>query len=193
MLRRAEAFETVATEKGAELWASNARGWASWARGLLTGDAAAAIAELQEVISSKHARQERQTLHGWYGLLAELQGAAGAADDALASIAEGLELSKQTAGARMDARLHRLRGDNLARRDPHAAETAYREALRIAKAQGARTFELNAAFSLARLLNGAGRAAEAKGVLAPTLKGFLPTPAFREVEAARTFLDGLAQ
>jgi hypothetical protein len=31
VLRRAEALEVVAGEKGATLWVSNARGWASWA------------------------------------------------------------------------------------------------------------------------------------------------------------------
>jgi hypothetical protein len=39
---------------------SNARGWASWARGLLTKDAAAAIAELRAVINAKREREERQ-------------------------------------------------------------------------------------------------------------------------------------
>jgi hypothetical protein len=97
-------------EKGATLWVSNARGWASWARGLLTKDAAAAIAELRAVINAKREREERQTLYAWYGLLAELQSAAGAVDDAVA-IKQGLELAERTGGHRMDARLHRLRGD----------------------------------------------------------------------------------
>ena len=119
------------------------------ARGLLTKDAAAAIAELRAVINAKGEREERQTLYAWYGLLAELQSAAGAVDDALASIKQGLELAERTGGHRMDARLHRLRGDILAKRDPAAAETAY--SLRIAREQGARTFELQAALSLAKL------------------------------------------
>ena len=100
------------------------------------------------VINAKREREERQTLYAWYGLLAELQSAAGAFDDALASIKQGLELAERTGGHRMDARLHRLRGDILAKRDPAAAETAYN---RIAREQGARTFELQAALSLAKL------------------------------------------
>ena len=59
---------------------SNARGWASLARGLLTKDAAAAIAELRAVINAKREREERQTLYASYGLLAELQSAAGAVE-----------------------------------------------------------------------------------------------------------------
>jgi hypothetical protein len=80
---------------------SNARGWASWARGLLTKDAAAAIAELRAVINAKREREERQTLYAWYGLLAELQSAAGAVDDAVTSIKQGLELAERTGGHRM--------------------------------------------------------------------------------------------
>ena len=57
----------------------------------------------------------------------------------------------------MDARLHRLRGDILAKRDPAAAETAY--SLRIAREQGARTFELQATPSLAKLYQSMRRAA----------------------------------
>jgi class 3 adenylate cyclase/tetratricopeptide (TPR) repeat protein len=192
VLRRAEAFGTVASEKGAELWASNAKGWASWARGLLTHDAAAAVEELREIVNAKRERQYRQTLHGWFGLLAELQGAAGAVGDALDSVAEGLALAESTAGHRMDAHLHRLRGDILARLDPTAAETAYREALRIAQAQRARTFELQAALGLARLLNSAVRAAEVRDVLGQVLEGFSPSSAFRDINEARTLLEGLA-
>lgn len=61
-----------------------------------------APAEMQDVVNAKCERQERQNLYLWYGLLAELQGAAGAVDDALASIAAGLELAEQG--------LHRPRG-----------------------------------------------------------------------------------
>ena len=191
VLRRAEALEVVVGEKGATLWVSNARGWASWARGLLTEDAATAVAELREVIDAKRERQELQTLHGWYGLLAELQGAAGAADDALASIAEGLELAEQTAGYRMNARLHRVRGDVLAKHDPVAAEAAYREALRIAREQDARTFELQAAHALAKLYRSMNRAADAQAVLVPALEGFSLTPEFPEIEEAQRLLGFL--
>jgi predicted ATPase len=110
----------------------------------------------------------------WHCLLAQLQGKAGAVDDALASIAEGLALAEQTGGHRADSFLHRVRGDILAVRDPAGAEAAYREALRIAREQGARTFELQAALPLAKLLNAAARPVEAHAVLAPALDGFSP-------------------
>ena len=50
-LRRAEAFEANASEKGARLWVSIAREWASWARGLISGDAAAAATEFRDIMA----------------------------------------------------------------------------------------------------------------------------------------------
>jgi tetratricopeptide (TPR) repeat protein len=190
-LRRAEAFEANASEKGARLWESIAREWASWARGLLTGDAARAATELRDIMAARRERQERQSYMG-LGVLAQLQGKAGAIDDALASIAEGLALAEQTGGHRSDSFLHRVRGDVLAERDPGAAEAAYREALRIAQGQGARTFELQAAHALARLLTAAGRPADAHAVLAPALDGLAPTAEMPEIAEAQALMKRLA-
>ncbi len=191
-LRRAEAFEAAASEKGARLWEWIAREWASWARGLVTGEAAAAATGLRDIMGARRERQELQSAYMGHGLLAQLQGKAGAIDDALASIAEGLALAEQTGGHRADSFLHRIRGDILAERDSAGAEAAYREALRIAQAQGARTFELQAAHALAKLLNCAGRPAEAQAVLPPALDGFRPTPEMPEIAEAQALLVRLA-
>ena len=193
VLKRAEAFAAHASEKGAGLWESVAKFWASWARGLVTRDPASAATELRDIIAAKRERRERQGMYIWQGLLAQLQGKAGAIDDAFASIAEGLALAEQTGGHRADSLLHRVRGDIFAERDPAAAEAAYREALRIAQAQGARTFELQAAHALARLLQRAAHLADAHAVLAPALEGFSPTPEMPEVAEAQALLASLAE
>ena len=191
-LRRAEAFEANASEKGARLWESIAREWASWGRGLITGDVAGAATELRDILAARRVRQERQSAYMGHGVLAQLQGKAGAIDAALASIAEGLVLAEQTSGHRADSFLHRVRGDVLAEREPAAAEAAYREAIRIARSQGARTFELQAAHALAKLLNAATRPVEAQAALAPALEGFAPTPEMPEIAEAHALLAALA-
>jgi predicted ATPase len=193
VLRRAEAFEANASEKGARLWESTARGWASWARGLVARDAAPAATEFRDIIAAKRERLERHGQYMWQGLLAQLQGKAGAIDDALASIAEGLALAEQTGGHRADSFIHRVGGDILAERDPVAAEAAYREAVRIAREQGARTFELQAAHALAKLLIAGEHPAEAHAVLAPALEGFAPTPEMPEIAEAQALLAALAE
>jgi class 3 adenylate cyclase/predicted ATPase len=192
-LSRAEALKAAASEKGARLWESIAREWASWARGLITGDAAGAASELRDVMAARRERQERQSAYMGQGLLAQLQGRAGALDEALASIAEGLALAEQTGGHRADSFFHRIRGDILAARDPAVAEAAYHEALRIAQSQGARTFEFQAAHALAKLLSAAARPAQAHAVLAPTLEGFAPTPEMPEIAEAQALLAALAE
>ena len=191
-LRRAETFEANASEKGAGLWVSIAREWASWARGLITGDAAAAANEFRDIMAARRERQERQSAYMGHALLAELQGKAGVIEDALASIAEGLALAEQTGGHRADSFLHRVRGDILADREPAAAQAAYHEALRIAQSQGARTFELQAAHALAKLLERTGRPAEAHAILAPALEGFSPTAEMPEIGEAQALLAALA-
>ena len=84
-----------------------------------------------------------------------------------------------------------MRGDILAKRDADVAEAAYHEALRVAREQGARTFELQAALSLAKLHQSTGRAADAHAVLAPALEGFSPTSEFPKIEEAQRLLGSL--
>ena len=91
----------------------------------------------------------------------------------------------------MLAPFHRLRGDALASCDPIAADAAYRESLRIAREQGARTFALQAAVPFARLLQSSGRLAEAHDVLAPALEGFAPTPELPAIAEAQALLAEL--
>ena len=90
----------------------------------------------------------------------------------------------------------RVRGEILLRRDPAntaPAEEAFLTAIAVAQQQKARSFELRAALSLAKLYQSTGRAADARAVLAPALEGFAPTPEFPEIEQAQTLLAALAE
>jgi predicted ATPase len=71
------------------------------------------------------------------------------------------------------------------------AEEAFLPAIATAQQQKARSFELRAALSLARLYQSAGRAADAYAALAPALEGFAPTSEFPEIEEAQQLLDSL--
>jgi len=188
MREPAEALRKLVSEKATPLWELNARGYAIWARDPVHLDPAAAANEFGEIIAAKLERKELMRIYHWHGLLAQLQSAAGACEDALASVAMGLEIAAQTGGHCKDSYLYRVRGDVLAKRDAAAAEAAYREALRVAHEQSARTFELQAALSLAKFYQSTGRAADAHAVLAPALEGFSPTPEFPEIEEAQTLL-----
>ena len=131
------------------------------------------------------------------------------------SAAEALAVVEATGERFYEAELHRLRGELLLRQEagegrpspaqsaaarPHdpdpsghpEAEACFRQALEIAHRQGAKSLELRAALSLARLLEGSGRSAEGRRRLAATLGWFTEgrdTPDQRE---ARAVLEGCA-
>jgi hypothetical protein len=90
---------------------------------------------------------------------------------------------------------HRLRGDILLKCDPGnaaCAEDAFKTAIAIAKLQGARSYQLLASLSLAKLYQSTDRLVDAYSVLAPALEGFSPTPAMREIAEAQALLERLA-
>jgi predicted ATPase len=129
------------------------------------------------------------------GLLAEIE-VQGDAATALTRIDEALALAGETGEHWSDAFLHRLRGKILLKRDPAnmtPAEDALLTAVAIAKQQKARSFELRAALDLARLYHSTSRPADAHALLAPALKGFLPTPEFPEIAEAQTLLTALVR
>ena len=111
----------------------------------------------------------------FHGLLAELEAVTRGPDAALTLIDQGLAAAQETGEHYTDPYLHRLRGEVLFRRDPAnpvPAEEAFQTAIAIAKQQGARSYELRAALSLAKLYQSTSRLAEAHAVLAPALEGF---------------------
>ena len=111
--------------------------------------------------------------------LAEAEARAGDRDRAVAVLDEALATADHLGYRAFEAELHRARGEILLKRDPAnpaPAEEAFLTAIAVAKQQGARSFELRAALSLAKLYQSTGRLADAHAVLAPALEGFSPTP-----------------
>ena len=103
-------------------------------------------------------------------------------------INEALMLSTETGEQWTDAFLHRLRGEVLLKCDPTnsvPAEVAVLTAIAVAREQKARSFELRAALSLAKLYQLTDRATEAQAVLSSALEGFSPRPEFPEIAEAQ--------
>jgi predicted ATPase len=168
--------------------------FASWARGRL-GFATAGVEKMRKAIETFAKPGNRIWLPLFHGLLAELQADTRDANAALGSIEKGLSISEQTCEHHTDSFLHRLRADTLLRRDPadpRPAEGAYRTAIAIAKQQGARSYELLASLSLAKLYESTGRPAEAMTVLVPALEGFSPSAEMPEIAEAKALLERLA-
>jgi TOMM system kinase/cyclase fusion protein len=92
--------------------------------------------------------------------------------------------------------LHRLKGAILLRRDAHAhaeeAERSLRRALEVAREQEARSDELRAATSLARLLRDRGRSDEARALLQPVYDWFTEGFDTADLKDAKALLEELA-
>jgi predicted ATPase len=107
-----------------------------------------------------------------------------------ADLDHALSIAKRTGEVWPEAELHRRKGE-LRRANPLAAENYFQRALSVARAQGAKLFELRASVSLARLWRDNGRTGEALDLLAPIYGWF--TEGFEEIDLveARTMLDEL--
>jgi len=129
------------------------------------------------------------------GLLAEALALTGRIEEGLTVLSEALAIAEASGVRGNDAELHRLRGDLLNRLpspDWTEIEASYRTALRIAREQGTRGFELRAAVSLAHLLSGRGRGNEARDLLAPIYGWFTEGFDTADLKKARALLDKLS-
>ena len=130
-----------------------------------------------------------------YGLAFLAEGLARHGDraPALAALREGLETARATGEHMWDAELHRLTGTVLlAENKLDEGQASLRQAIRIAQAQQAKSLELRAATSLARLWGEQGRRAEARDLLAPVYGWFTEGFDTADLKEAKTLLDHLA-
>jgi predicted ATPase len=194
-LPSAETLLALAREHGMGFFVATGEAYAGWARGRLSDPEAGA--QVISRVLAEHFNEANRLNAPWLrGLLAELEVEARGPDIALALIDQGLAISQETEERFSDPYLYRLRGDILLRRDaadPAPAEEAFKAAIAIAKQQRARSYELLASLSLAKLCQSTGRPIEARAVLAPALEGFVPTPEMPEIAEAEALLAALAE
>jgi predicted ATPase len=168
--------------------------YVNWARGRQLDPEAGAVG-LEQALESYLARGNKSSAPSFYGLLAELEAMTRGYDRALARIAQGLAIADETGEHFTVPYLYRLRGEILLERDvvdnAHAEE-AFETSIAVAKQQGARSYGLLAALSLAKLYQSTSRAAKACTILAPALDGFSPTPDMPEIEEAEVLFKLLA-
>lgn len=107
--------------------------------------------------------------------LAEAMAAIGAHDRALDLVHLGLKMIEDHGDRRWLAELHRVHGDLLAAppiADRDAALAAYARSLEVARAQGAKSFELRTLVRLVRLADGSDAADETRASLARLYQSF---------------------
>ena len=192
-LRAAGVSLDVAEQNGLSFYASSARMELDWARARLGGADGIARLRGHKGFVSQGGQMFAPLYHA---RLAELEAEQTFIEEALASIDYAIEAARGSDIRYVDALLHRIRGDILLRRDPAnaaPAEDAYLTAIAVAREQGARSFGLLAALSLAKLYQSTGRPIDAHDVLGPALAGFSPTPEFPQIAEAHELLMTLSE
>jgi predicted ATPase len=127
--------------------------------------------------------------------LADAYARLGQFDDAWRCIGEGMAASDASKESWCDADIHRLAGDVVllsGKPDAAKAEAYFERALAIARAQQAKSWELRAAMSLARLWRDQGRRDEARQLLAPVYGWFTEGFDTLDLKQAKALLDELA-
>jgi predicted ATPase len=162
-----------------------------WALGA-SGESEKGLAQIGQGVDSYGLGGNQQVL---LALQADAQLVIGKPEAALVSVAAGLKAVEKTGGAPLEAELYRLRGEALlgGAGTVSEAEAAIQQAIDIARRQNAKSWDLRAAMSLARLRRQQGRPQEAVALLAPILGWFTEGFDTADLQAARTLLDDLTE
>jgi predicted ATPase len=129
-----------------------------------------------------------------YGLamLGEAHSEMGQHVEALNCLTEATGIT-ETTDRQIESELRRLRGDVLNSTNDHvAAEQEYHQAIAVARCQSAKSLELRAGMSLARLWRNQGKRTEARDLLAPIYGWFTEGFDTPVLQSAKALLDELA-
>ena len=193
-MERAESALTVTGEQGFPVWAAlmtMLRGWS------LTelGDARGGLDELRRGLAAYRSTGAEVAETYLLSLLAEAEGTVGDSEQALATVDEALQLAGTTGVRCWEPELHRLKGQFQLQREranARAAEDSFRKAIEVAREQEAKSWQLRAATSLARLWAEHGRRARARDLLAPVYGWFTEGFDTADLKEAKALLDELA-
>ena len=187
----AEAVLKVANEHGYPLWAAAATFHKGWSSAML-GEASESVTLLKEGLSPITATGTVAAKAFFLARLAEICALLDQPAEGLSKLKEGAQFIEATEERIWEADLYRVQGDLLnATGDHGAAEGSFHRALAVARHQSAKTLELRAATSLARLWRDQGKRTEARDLLAPVYGWFtegLDTPVPQD---AKKLLDQL--
>ena len=201
---------TLSTEQGFAfwvLWGSIMHGWAL----AELGQREEGIPQIQQGLATYRAIGAEIILPYNYALLAESYGKVGQIEDGMSMLAQAFSLVEKNGERMWEAELHRLKGElvlNDERRmmnderkteqanfQGHAAEAeaSFQQAIEIARRQQAKSLELRAATSLARLWQQQGKKDEAHTLLSEIFNWFTEGFDTPDLKDAKVLLDVLSE
>jgi predicted ATPase len=186
-------LDALANDKGAEFWktAEMSRGWLL----ALKGEALEAVPMI--IAGNRIWGSRGNTV--WLPLSASYLASAYAQlarlDDAWRCISEAITMTEITGERWCEAEINRIAGEialKLPERDLANAAAYFEKALAVARQQEAKTWELRAAMSMARLWRDQGKCKEARDLLAPVYGWFTEGHDTRDLKEAKALLEELA-
>jgi len=179
-----------------EIWWGNAQPMALITLGWThahTGREAEGIAEMQRGLAGWQADGNQVCLSEFLTMLGEGYALAGRFDEGLACLEDALAHVARTGERYHEAEIYRIKGQVLPRRgaNPEDVENSYRQAIAVAQGQQARSWELRATASLARLLEQQGRRDEAREMLSTIYVWFTEGFDTPDLQEAKALLDAL--
>ena len=210
------AIATLSAEQGLAFWSTIGtimHGWAIAEQ----GRPADGISEMRRGLHAHQSTGMEQNRPYHLSLQAEAHGKAGQPHEGLTVLSEALDLVEKNDERIFEAELHRLRGEMLlmlavsgqlsvaggqqsagknlesATTSEPEAEECFHRAREIARRQEAKSLELRAVMSLARLWRKQGRNEEARGMLAEIYGWFTEGFDTADLKDAKTLLDELTR
>jgi predicted ATPase len=172
------------------------------------GQGEAGIALLHEGLSASRATGAEVFMTGWLAMLAEAYGTVGQIEAGLRTVDEALTVAGKTGERVYEAELYRLKGtlalsslvqrfkskvtkaqESGVRRLEREAEEYFWNAIEVARRQQAKSLELRAVMSLARLWQQQGKPEEARQLLAEVYNWFTEGFDTPDLQAAKALLD----
>ena len=191
---RAEALISLATDQGFPQWQANGailRGWTLAHQ----GQAQEGIAQIHQSLGAHRATVAAIAGSYFLALLAEAYGMQGEPEAGLTVLTEALTRAETIGERWYESELYRLKGELLLQQasdNSTEAESCFHQALAIAQNQQAKSWELRAATSLARLWQQQGKRQEASDLVAPVYGWFTEGFDTPDLQEAKALLEALA-
>jgi predicted ATPase len=189
----AEAAYRLAAEHGFTYWMASAtirRGEAL----VLQGQRQEGIVLIERGITARRAIGSQLATSSHGARLVEAYGKAGQVHKGLSALVEVFAWIEKTGERWCEAELHRLKGELLLQQSSDnaaEAETCFHHAIVIAQNQSAKSLELRAATSLAKLWQSQGKRQDAYDLLAPVYGWFTEGFNTADLKDAKVLLDEL--
>jgi predicted ATPase len=183
----------LSAEQGFPVWLGFGTFFKGWAL-VEQGQREEGIAQLRQGMAAMRATGAELYQPYCLALLAEAYEKVGQAEEGVSVLTEALAIVHKNGERWYEAELYRLKGELTLKQSsvPKEAEACFLKAVEIARQQGAKSLELRATTSLARLWHQQGRSQEAHRMLSEIYNWFTEGFDTKDLQEAKGLLEELA-